>query len=211
MSFIDIKVEQYLNKLMPIEDSLLKEIYQDGITNEVPIIQVPSIRLIQTLLKVIKPKIIIEIGTAIGFSAIWLARAFPEAIVHTIERKPKMANKARENIKRADLTNRIILHEGEAIEILPTLPNAELIFVDAAKGQYKEFFNLSYPLLRVGGVFVFDNILFRGYVADGKIVQEKPMLRKISDFNDFIATHEKLDTSFIPIGDGLAISYKMED
>lgn len=211
MSFIDNKVEQYLNQLMPIEDAFLEEIYQEGITEEIPIIQVPSLKLIEIFADVIRPKTIIEVGTAIGFSTIWLAKVYPDAVIHTIERKLPMIDRAKRNIEKAGLTNQIVLHEGDAIEIIPTLPKSDLIFIDAAKGKYKEFFELSFPLLNVGGIFIFDNILFRGYIADEEIVSPRPMLRKIRSFNDFLANYKKIKTSFIPIGDGLAISYKLED
>lgn len=211
MGFINEQVDEYLAELMPIQDPLLAEMQQEGIAEAIPIIQVPSIKLIQIILRMIQPKTIIEIGTAIGFSTIWLAKAFPDASLHTIERNPNMAEKARKHIEAAGLSKQVILHEGDAVELLPALPRADFIFVDAAKGKYKEFFHLAYPLLKAGGIFVFDNILFRGYVADKQIVQTKPMLKKIREFNDFIATHPKLETSFIPIGDGLAICYKMEE
>ncbi|MFT9487006.1 MAG: O-methyltransferase [Tepidibacillus sp.] len=211
MSFLNEEVEQYLTQLMPIEDPLLYKIQQEGLAQEIPIIQVPSIRLIQLFLQMIKPKTIIEVGTAIGFSTIWLAQAAPDATIHTIERKASMAAKAREHFRQMKLDKQIILHEGEAIQVIPTLPQADFIFIDAAKGKYKEFFHLTFPLLKVGGVFVFDNVLFRGYVADPIIAETKPMLRKIRDFNDFIATFPKLSTSFIPIGDGLAVCYKTEE
>ncbi len=211
MGFLDEKVEDYLTQLMPIQDPFLKNLQQEGIDNDIPIIQVPSLRLIQLLLQTIKPKIIIEVGTAIGFSTIWLAKAFPKATIHTIERKPKMIEKAKENIGKAALTDRIILHEGDAIDILPTLPQAEFIFIDAAKGKYEEFFHLAEPLLKDRGIFVFDNVLFRGFVADLEIVKTKPMLRKIRKFNDFIASYDKLETSFVPIGDGLVIACKVEE
>ncbi|MGD9677236.1 MAG: O-methyltransferase [Vulcanibacillus sp.] len=211
MAFLDEKVERYLNQLMPIKFPLLADLYQEGIEEDIPIIQVPSLKLIEIFLNIIKPEIVIEVGTAIGFSAIWLATACPNAVIHTIERKPEMISKAKNNIEMANLSSRIILHEGDAIYILPTLPKSELIFIDAAKGKYKEFFELAFPLLNVGGVFIFDNILFRGFIADEEIVYTKPMLRKIREFNDVLKNNEKILTSFIPIGDGLAVSYKLED
>lgn len=211
MAIIDEQVERYLTQLMPINDDLLKELQQEGIEQEIPIIQVPSIKLIEVFINLVKPKTIIEVGAAIGFSTIWLAKACPNATIHTIERKEHLAQKTRDNIKRAGLEKQIILHEGDALEIIPTLPKAELIFIDAAKGHYLQFFELAYPLLETGGVLIFDNILFRGYVADEEIAETKPMLRKIRSFNDFIANNDKVKTSFIPIGDGLAICYKMEE
>jgi len=211
VAVVDKKVEQYLDQLMPIQDESLQALQQEGMEAEIPIIQIPSIRFIQLLLHIINPQTIIEVGTAIGFSAIWLAKAFPHAIIHTIERDPKMIKKAKENIQKAGLTENIILHEGDAVDVLPTLPQADFIFIDAAKGKYKEFFHLADPLLKVGGIFVFDNVLFRGYVADEEVVKTKPMLKKIRAFNDFIASYNKLKTSFVPIGDGLAIAYKTEE
>lgn len=210
MSYISENVEEYLAQLMPIEDELLAKLQQEGIEHEVPIIQVPSIRLIQTMIKLVNPSVIIEVGTAIGFSAIWLAKT-TNAVIHTIERDPLMIEKAKKNISRAGLEKQIILHEGDAREIIPTLPKAELIFIDAAKGKYKTFLELAFPLLKVGGVFIFDNVLFRGFVADENILATKPMLRKLNRFNHFLAAHPKLETSFISIGDGLAISYKLEE
>jgi len=211
VAVVDKKVEQYLDQLMPIQDESLQALQQEGMEAEIPIIQIPSIRFIQLLLHIINPQTIIEVGTAIGFSAIWLAKAFPHATIHTIERDPKMIKKAKENIQKAGLTENIILHEGDAVDVLPTLPQADFIFIDAAKGKYKEFFQLADPLLKVGGIFVFDNVLFRGYVADEEVVKTKPMLIKIRAFNDFIASYNKLKTSFVPIGDGLAIAYKTEE
>lgn len=211
MGIVNDQVENYLDSLMPIKDPLIEKIQKEGIEGEIPIIQVQSIKLIEILLKTIQPKTMIEVGTAIGFSSIWLAKAFPNCTIHTIERKPAMIEKAKKNIEKAGLSERIILHEGNALEILPTLSKADFIFVDAAKGQYINFFELAYPLLKNKGVIVFDNILFRGYVADDDIVSSKPMLRKIKKFNDYIAKQDKVQTSFVPIGDGLAICYKTEE
>lgn len=211
MPIIDDKVLQYLNDMSPIKDEFLKELQNEGIKTEVPIIQEPSLKLIEIFLNLMKPKVMIEVGTAIAYSTIWLAKAFPDMTIHTIERKEIMIGRAKDNIAKANLTDRIILHEGEALDILPLLPKADIIFIDAAKGKYQDFFELAYPLLKVGGIFLFDNILFRGYIADESIYTKRPMLRKIRRFNDNIAANEKLKTSFVPIGDGLAISYKLEE
>ncbi|WP_339063850.1 O-methyltransferase [Tepidibacillus marianensis] len=211
MGFIKEEVDQYLTDLLPIHDPFLEELQRQGIEEEIPIIQVPSLKLIQVLINILRPTSIIEVGTAIGFSTIWLAKAAPYATIHTIERKEEMIQRAKENFKKAGLDNQIVLHEGDAVDILPTLSKSELIFIDAAKGKYKEFLELAFPLLPVGGIFVFDNILFRGYVADSEIVRTKPMLKKIHRFNQELSIEPKFQTSFIPIGDGLAISYKLEE
>lgn len=211
MGFIDEKVDKYITELLPINDPFLEELYLEGIADDIPIIQVPSLKLIETVFRLIQPKVIIEVGAAIGFSTIWLAKAFPNATIHTIERKKEMIERAKINIEKSGLSSQIILHEGDALEILPRLPKADVIFIDAAKGKYKEFYDLAFPLVPVGGVIIFDNILFRGYVADEEIANSKPMLRKIKGFNEIIAKDKRITSSFIPIGDGLAICYKMEE
>lgn len=207
----DEKVERYLEYLMPIKDPLLEELQKQGFEAEVPIIQVPSLRLIQLFLHMTKPKTIIEVGTAIAFSTIWLAKSLPDVKVHSIERNALMLEKARENIEKSGLSDQIILHEGDAVKILPTLPEAEFIFIDAAKAKYQKFLHLAFPLLKVGGIMIFDNILFRGYVADEEIIRTKPMLKKIRKFNDFLVSFPQLETTFVPIGDGLAICHKTEE
>ncbi|MFV9510956.1 O-methyltransferase [Tepidibacillus sp. LV47] len=211
MGFINEKVDQYLNDLFPIADPFLEQLQQQGLKEEIPIIEVPSLRLIQVLLNIIRPTTIIEVGSAIGFSTVWLAKAAPYATLHTIERDPRMIKRAKENFRSQGLDKQIILHEGDAIDILPRLPQAEFIFIDAAKGKYREFLQLAFPLLTVGGIFVFDNILFRGYVAEEEEIQTKPMLKKLHAFNQELVNEPKLFTSFVPIGDGLAISYKLEE
>ncbi|TCS83803.1 putative O-methyltransferase YrrM [Tepidibacillus fermentans] len=211
MGFIKEEVDQYITELLPLDDSFLEELQQQGIKEEIPIIQVPSMKLIQVLLNMIRPSNIIEVGTAIGFSTIFLAKSAPYATIHTIERNETMIARAKENFRIAGLDKQIILYEGDAIEILPHLPQSEFIFIDAAKGKYKQFLQLAFPLLPVGGIFVFDNILFRGYIAEEEIVQTKPMLKKLHRFNQELADEKKLLTSFVPIGDGLAISYKLEE
>ena len=211
MSIINEEVDRYITDLLPINDSFLEELQRQGNEEEIPIIQVPSMKLIEVLLNMTRPTNIIEVGTAIGYSTIWLAKAAPYATIHTIERKAEMIRRAKENFRIAGLEDQIVLHEGDAIDIIPTLPKSEFIFIDAAKGKYMDFLRLSFPLLTVGGIFVFDNILFRGYVADEEIVKTKPMLRKINHFNHELLNEPKLQTSLVPIGDGLAISYKLEE
>ncbi len=209
MGFINSQVEEYLLELMPMNNLLLAELYQYGIDNRIPIMDLLSMHHVAFLSQLIKPQIIIEVGTAIGFSAIWLALANPDATIHTIERNEKMVETARINIERAELTKRVIIHAGDAIDLIPEMPRSQFVFVDAAKGKYRDFYELAFPLLDGGGLFVFDNILFRGYVADEAEVAAKPMMRKLDDFNRFLAEDERVATNFLTVGDGLAVARKL--
>lgn len=209
MGFINSQVEEYLLELMPMNNLLLAELYQYGIDNRIPIMDLLSMHHVAFLSQLIKPQIIIEVGTAIGFSAIWLALANPDATIHTIERNEKMVETARINIERAELTKRVIIHAGDAIDLIPEMPRSQFVFVDAAKGKYRDFYELAFPLLDGGGLFVFDNILFRGYVADEAEVAAKPMMLKLDDFNRFLAEDERVATNFLTVGDGLAVARKL--
>lgn len=211
MNLVDSSVEHYLDELYPIEDELLADIYRYGRDQGIPIMQLGAMRHLAFISLLLKPQVIIEVGTAIGFSAIWLAKANEQAIIHTIERDPAMVEIAQANVERAGLAERIIIHEGEANELLAGLPRCQLVFVDAAKGKYREFYELAYPLVDRGGLFVFDNVLFRGYVADEAEAKSRPMLRKLREFNEFLAADKRVATDFIAIGDGLALARKLEE
>lgn len=209
--FIDLQVEEYLLGLMPIDNSLLSELYQYGVDNQIPIMNPLSMRHVALLSQLVKPKIILEIGSAIGFSAIWLALANPDAVIHTIERDEEMLKTAQNNIARAKLIDRVIIHAGDAIELIPQMPRSQFVFVDAAKSKYRTFYELAIPLLESGGLFVFDNVLFRGYVADESEMRTRPMLRKLRDFNRFIVEDKRVVTNFLTVGDGLSVARKLED
>ncbi len=209
MGIINSQVQEYLLGLMPISNPLLADLYQYGVDNQIPIMDPLSMQHVALLSQLVKPQIIIELGTAIGFSAIWLALANPDAVVHTIERNEDMLKIARVNIERAELTDRLILHAGDAIELLPQMPRSQFVFVDAAKGKYRDFYELALPLLDSGGLFVFDNVLFRGYVADVAEVKARPMLGKLHEFNEFIVEDRRVTTNFLSVGDGLAVVRKL--
>jgi predicted O-methyltransferase YrrM len=211
MGFIDSEVNEYLRGLQPIDNQLLTEIYQYGLAQEIPIMDPISMRHVALLSQLAKPKVIIEIGAAIGFSAMWLALANPGAMVHTIERNPELVEIAQINLKRAGLDKRVILHMDEAVEILPQMPRAQFVFVDAAKRKYRDFYELALPLLDVGGLMVFDNVLFRGYIANAAETAARPMLRKLSEFNRFLAADKRVTTNFLTVGDGLAVAQKLEE
>lgn len=207
------KLEEYLYQLTPLQQHMLAEMEEVAERDHVPIIERPSIQFIRTLL-VYKADIrrILEIGTAIGYSAIWLAEAAPEAIVDTIERDEDRYRQAQQFVAKADLQERIQLHLGDATTYASHLQDREydVIFIDAAKGQYKLFFEQYTSLLKSGGLVITDNVFFHGEVVAEEIEQKRirSLVNKIKGYNEWLIGLDSFETSFVPIGDGLALSVK---
>lgn len=205
-------IESYIQELTPLADPLLAEMEKVAEKDKVPIINRASIHFIRSILRY-KGDVrhILEIGTAIGYSTIWLAKASPQAEVDSIERDSIRYAQAEEFIKRAYLQDRIHLHIADARDYASQLDKQyDLIFIDAAKGQYKLFFESYAPLLKSGGIIITDNVLFHGHVVEESMANKRirPMVQKIKDYNDWLKNHPQFETSFIPLGDGLALSIK---
>jgi predicted O-methyltransferase YrrM len=186
--------------------------------NNIPISRPESIKFISLLAKMINAKHILEIGTAIGYSAIYLSLA-SGAEVLTLELNEDMAKIARENIEEAKLSEKIKVMLGDANESLLKLgENSEnfgkfdLIFIDAAKTHYGEYLKNSAKLLQPGGIVVSDNVLFRGYVAapDSEFPKRyRGIVRAMKKYVANLLIDENFDTSIVPIGDGIAVSLKL--
>ncbi len=207
-------ITEYLHTLFPAKDSFLQALELYAKENEVPIVH-PEVRALLTFLcKLQKPARILEVGTAIGYSAIVFGRELPEdGRLITVEREPDMTVKALENIQKAGLSDKIRVIEGEALEVLSCLNSKfDLVFIDAAKGYYHEFFELILPLLNDGGLIVSDNVLYKGMTATDELVKrrQKTIVGRMRDYLEMLCNHDKLTTSVLPIGDGVALSYYCE-
>lgn len=205
-------INDYIRKTIKKNQGILKELESFAAENHVPIVQPEVAKLLQVLGKLARPERILELGTAIGYSAVLLSGVLgPDGIIDTIDRYELMLERARENIKRAGLEERINIIEGDALEVLRCLDKKyDMIFLDAAKGQYGEFLPECLRMLSPGGLLVSDNILYKGMVAsDGLVVRrKKTIVKRMRSYLDTICNMEELDTSIIPIGDGVAVSYK---
>lgn len=205
-------INDYIRKTIKKNQGILKELESFAAENHVPIVQPEVAKLLQVLGKLARPRRILELGTAIGYSAVLLSGVLgPDGIIDTIDRYELMLESARENIKRAGLEERINIIEGDALEVLRCLDKKyDMIFLDAAKGQYGEFLPECLRMLSPGGLLVSDNILYKGMVAsDGLVVRrKKTIVKRMRSYLDTICNMEELDTSIIPIGDGVAVSYK---
>jgi predicted O-methyltransferase YrrM len=160
----------------------------------------------------LRPKRILEVGTAIGYSAILFSRFLAkDGRIDTIDRHERMIEKAKENIKKAGLDNIINIIMGDAMEVLACLDKKyDMIFLDAAKGQYPEFLPHCLRMLENGGLLVSDNVLYKGMIAsDDLVVRRKiTIVKRLRSYLDSICNMDELETSIIPIGDGVALSYK---
>ena len=165
-------VEDYIRHTLKDADGLLKELEVFAEENSVPIVHKEVSDLLKVLLKMQKPQRILEVGCAIGYSSILFAT--------TCERNPVMIERAKENIKRAGFENNIRILEGDAVEQLKNVEGEfDMIFLDAAKGQYKLFYDLVIDKLKVGGVLISDNILYKGMIAsDDLVVRRKKTIVK---------------------------------
>ena len=206
--------QDYLDSLIPDRGEFLTELRRKSALEEsyAPIVQKSTEQLIVTLLKLIKPKRVLEVGTAVGYSAILMADNLPgDSTIVTIERYKKHADIAVDNIFASGYEKKIKVIEGEAAEVLHWLDGSfDFIFLDAAKGQYIEFLPDILRLLKSGGVLLSDNILYHGMIEDEDKVERRKItiVKRLHMYLEEIMSNEQLTTSIIPIGDGVALSVK---
>lgn len=195
------------------EPEFLKQLGDEARRDSVPIIKPETAALLKTLLAMKKPVNVLEVGTAVGYSAILMSLYIPEgAKITTIENYEKRIGAARNNIRAAGKESVITLLEGDAMEILPGLmPGYDFVFMDAAKGQYPGFLPYVMRLLLPGGILVSDNVLQDGSIADSRYAIERRDRTIHTRMRDYLwkLTHDKqLTTSVLQVGDGVAVSVK---
>lgn len=199
---------RYLRDMTDDTDPLLREMRKFAEIHEVPISQRETSAFLQFLCAVKQPKRILEIGTAIGYSAIAMAKHCQAEIV-TMERDESMISATKNYIARAGLESRITLIEGDATQTLSNVTgDFDLVFVDAAKGQYETFLNQI--SVAEGGILVCDNVLYKGMTATDELVVRRKItiVKRLREFlNDFMKD-ENYVTSLLPLGDGVALAYK---
>lgn len=207
-------VEEYIRGVLEPTQGIVREMEQYAAQNKIPIIHPEVAKLLEVLIMAHNSGRILEIGTAIGYSAIIMAKAAGEkGIVDTIEINEGMISQATEYIRAAGLENRVNVLQGDAREALKQMNGSyDLIFIDGAKGHYEEMFNSSLERLRTGGIIICDNVLFRGMVASSGLVKRRKItiVKRMRKFLKYITSHPRLNTAIIPIGDGLSISCRRE-
>ena len=187
----------------------LEKIKQKALEAHIPIIMDDTLEVVDKILTEVKPKRILEIGTAVGYSAICFSEYLQEGgKIDTIEREKDRIEEAKINIEKVGVADKINIYEGDAVELLPTLNyQYDVVFIDAAKGKSRQFFETYEPYLSENPLIVIDNILFKGYIVsnEGLSRQKRSLVRKIKDFHQWMVQHPNYHTTVIPIGDGLAV------
>ncbi len=207
------RIEDYIVSLESGHGSLCDEIARKAREEGVPIIRPGTAALLKTLVAAVHPSAILEVGTAVGYSALLMAQAMPGTCrITTIEKYEKRIPQARENFKRAGEEKRISLLEGDAGTILSGLEGTyEFIFMDAAKGQYLNWLPQVMRLLPPGGMLVSDNILQDGTLLESRYAVERrdrTIHSRMREYLYCLKHHPDLTTAIVPIGDGVAISVK---
>jgi caffeoyl-CoA O-methyltransferase len=203
---------EYLERLHPANVGLLAEIEAYAAEHRVPIADPEVARFLEIAARAAGVRRALEIGMAVGYSVIHLARAMPEdGLVVTIEPSDEMIARSEEYLRRASLRERVRIERGRALEVLPRLRETfDLVFIDALKEEYGGYLELALPLLRVGGVVVVDNLLWGGQVAgEIRAPEQTASTQALREFNQLFVRHPQLLSVVLPLGDGLGYAVKV--
>lgn len=202
-------MEQYIRGLIPQSEGILKELECFAQENSVPIIQKEVGKFLELMINIKKPAKILELGTAIGYSAILMQQSSENSEIVTIERDANMVSIATENIKKYGFDKNIKVIEGDCLEVLEELQEEfDLIFMDAGKGHYNHFLPHCLRLLKKDGIIIADNVLFKGMVASRELLKRRKItiVKRMKTYLEMISDNEELITSVIPMGDGIAVT-----
>ena len=210
---VDERIVTFINSLDTKNSALLEEIEREARAGDVPIIRREMQSFLKVLLMIKRPKYILEIGTAVGFSALLMSEYAPEGCtITTIENYEKRIPIARENFRRAGRADRITLMEGDAAEVLKRLEGTyDFIFMDAAKGQYIHYLPDVLRLLGEDGCLVSDNVMQDGDVIESRFAVERrnrTIHARMREYLYELKHSPYLVTSIVPLGDGVAVSVK---
>ncbi len=187
----------------------IEAIKSRALAEHIPILMDDTLEVIIKVLEEEKPKRLLEIGTAVGYSAICFAQNMDkDSHIDTIELDENRAQEARMNFEKLSLADRINIFQGNAVEILPTLQGEyDIVFIDAAKGKYPIFLKEAIRLLKNGGIILADNVLYKGYVlGDYNKHKQRTAVNHLREYLKEVQENPNLDTTLLEVGDGLAIT-----
>ncbi len=187
----------------------LEKIKQKALEEHIPIIMDDTLEVVDKILKEVKPTKILEIGTAVGYSAMCFSEYLQkEGRIDTIERDEERIAEAKINIKNVGVADKIKIYEGDAVEILPTLDEKyDVVFIDAAKGKYPFFLKEALRMIKPTGVILADNILYKGYVmSDYNKHKQRTAVRNLREYIKEVTENPNIETEILEVGDGLAVS-----
>jgi predicted O-methyltransferase YrrM len=198
----------YLERLHRNPSPLLLELEQLGHADDVPIVGRETGRLLSTLVHAMQANRILELGTAYGYSTLWMALALPPSgHIWTVDPDIERTQVARGFFERSGRDPAVEIINQRALEILPTFPvrNLDIVFIDAVKEEYAEYLELALPMLKRSGLVVVDNLLWGGLAAAEPTSRDSAATRSIRSFNRTFLNHPELDATILPIGDGVGI------
>lgn len=187
----------------------LERIKQKALEEHIPIIMDDTLEVVDKILTELKPKRILEIGTAVGYSAMCFSEYLePDGKIDTIERDEERIAEAKINIEKVGVADKINIYEGDAVEILPTLNEKyDVVFIDAAKGKYPFFLKEALRMINSNGVILADNILYKGYVmSDYNKHKQRTAVRNLREYIKEVTENPDIETEILEVGDGLAVS-----
>lgn len=207
-------MEQYIRNLINDHNGILKELEDYAHSNYVPIIHKEVAKFLELMITIKKPLKILELGTAIGYSAILMSLSSKDkSIITTIERDSKMIELAQGNIEKYGFKDKINIIQGDCLEVLEKLDDEyDMIFMDAGKGHYNHFLSHCVRLLNKDGIIIADNVLFRGMVATNELVERRKItiVKRMRKYLEMVSDDEKFITSIIPMGDGIAVTTRRD-
>ena len=210
------RLTAYINSLDQGDGELIEQIAETAVKNRVPIIRRETAALLKTMVTLVSPARILEVGTAVGYSALLMASVMPENCrITTIEKYEKRIPEAKENFRLAGMEEKITLLEGDAAEILAELSQPfDFIFMDAAKGQYMHFLPDVLRLLAPGGLLVSDNVLQEGNIIESRYAvcrRDRTIHARMREYLYTLTHHGELETVVLPVGDGATLSVKLPE
>lgn len=206
-------IEEFLNELVPEKDNYLKEMRRFAEEEEVPIIDRQVENYLAFFLSVLKPRTILELGTAIGYSASVMARA-TNAVITTVELNPVRAINARTHLQNQHLEDRVDLIVGDAAEfITKDRGSYDFIFIDAAKGQYEVYLKECLRLLNEDGVICMDNVLFHGMLASKALFKRRKItiVKRLKRMLHTVFQSDELSVNLLPVGDGVLMIRRLNE
>lgn len=205
---------QYLADLLPIREPLLQKMKEFAHKHRIPIMEDTSMEVLLSLIKIKQPKKILEIGSAIGYSAIRMAKAYEHSTVISYDIDEERLAYATAFSHEGGLSDRLAFFHGDVLEHEKNISENgpyDFILIDAAKSQYRRYFDTFAPMLNQHGVIVIDNVFFRGMVPSREepLKKYRTIVKKLREFNQYLTELKQFETTFYPVGDGLAVSIKV--
>ncbi len=211
---IDERYRTFLNSMETPNTPFLEDVYERALADKVPVIRRETQGFIKTILAMNSPEDILEVGAGVGFSALFMAEYAPKPChITTIENYQKRIAAAKENIASSCFADQITLIEGDAAMELPKLTGQyDMVFMDAAKGQYINFLPEVRRLTKKGGVIISDNVLQDGCIIDSRYIirrRDRTIHKRMREYLYTLKRDEEFSTTIIPVGDGIALSVKL--